>query len=86
MLCNLTIDSSNNIVTIDYLSGGQVTGSEHFTFSRMRVESDGWWFDRLFDAPFNNKLLFADIVNYNGAPIGATTQDTITDALWSARS
>jgi len=80
---NLTIDATNKCVKIDYLKDDNTTvsGSDYFTFTRLRDEVDGWWFDRFFDAEFNQKFLFADIVKLNGSAIGVTTQAQVTALL-----
>lgn len=85
---NLTISSSDKTVLVEYLLGdtATVTGSELIRFTRLRDELDGWWFDKLEEAEHNRKVMFADIVNLNGSPIGATTQAAVTALLSAAIS
>ena len=79
MKYNLTIDADTKVARIDYLRDNltTVTGSDYISFTRLRDEKDGWWFDRMFDAQHNRKYLFADIVNLNGDP-NESTQAEIT--------
>lgn len=86
--CNLTIDATNNFITIEYLKKDNTTvsGTDYKSFSCIRDEIDGWWFDRLFDSEYNRKLMFADIAKVNGSAIGATTQAQVTALLLAAIS
>ena len=86
MKLNLTINASTKVVTIDYLKGtsSTVTGTDYISFSRLRDELDGWWFDRFEYAAYNNKLMFDDIVKLNGSAIGETTQAEVTALLIAA--
>jgi len=90
-MLNLTINATTKVVTIDYLKGSTVTGTDYISFYRLRDEpiptdKAGWWFDRFQEDEHNRKLLFADIVNLNGSPIGATTQAQVTALLVAAIS
>ena len=87
MKINLTIEATANYVKVEYLNGdGTVTGTNYISFTSIRDEIDGWWLDRFYEAAYNKKIMFADIVNYNGSAIGSTTQATITAALLTCRN
>ena len=85
---NLTTDATNNFITIAYLGADNVTviGTDYKSFSCLRDELDGWWFDRVFETEYNKKLLFANLVNVNGSAIGVTTQAAVTALLLAAIS
>jgi len=89
MRLNLTIDTDDKIIQIDYLkdAGDTVTGTDYIfglNVARLRDELDGWWFDRIHQTEFDRKLMFADIVNLDGSPIGDTTQAEVTALLLAA--
>lgn len=89
---NLTIDGTNKYIKIEFLKSDNTTvgGTDYINgafIGRIRDEKDGWWIDRMYEAEYNNKIFFAQIVNYNGSAIGSTSQATITAALltlWAA--
>lgn len=86
MKINLTIDGTNKRVQVDYLKSDNITvsGTDYIVAAnteRVRDEKDGWWFNNIQQTEFNRKIIFANIVNYNGSPIGRTTQEQITTAL-----
>jgi len=82
MKYNMTIDSASKVVKIDHLKSDltTVTGTDYISYKRLRDEKDGWWFDRTKEAEYNQKYLYADIVNLNGSPITAE-QDEVTALL-----
>lgn len=84
---NLTVEATENYVKIEHLSGSSatVTGTDYISFTSIKDELDGWWLDKTDEWTPWKKIVFADIVNYNGSAIGATTQAQITTALLTAR-
>ena len=88
---NLTIDADvkKTYFKVDFLADDDTTvvGTDYLFTShirRMRDEKDGWWFDRISEDEYNNKIFFSQIVNLNGAPIGSTTQAAVTALLLAA--
>ena len=83
---NLTIDGTNNYVTIDYLATDNTTivGTDYLSFYNLRDEKDGWWFNRDFETEHSRKLFFSQILNLNGSAIGVTTQAQVTALLVAA--
>ena len=93
---NLTIDATNTPkrwIKVDHLDGaGNVTGTDKYylwQIARLRSEpyptaTAGWWINRITEDEFNRKIMFGDIVNYNGNPIGNTTFATIDAAIDAA--
>lgn len=96
MKYNLTIDGTNNIVTVDYLKDdgvySTVTGTDYFKFSHLRsqpypADQSGWWFNRPeWQDEHNRYFRFADIVNLNGSAVGVNTHADITALLKAAIS
>jgi len=86
MKINLTIGAK--YITVEYLKDDETTslGFEYFIYPIYRLRADGvsWWFDRTFEGEYNFPVYFANIVNYNGSPIGATAYATITAAILAA--
>lgn len=96
MKYNLTIDGTNNIVTIDYLKEDgvytTVTGTDYFKFSHLKsqpypADKAGWWFDLPdYGGNYQTYFKFADIVNLNGSGVGVNTHADITALLKAAIS
>lgn len=91
---NLSIEASSGKkkrITVEYLGSdaSTVTGRDHYIVGNLRrfkedIVKQGWWFDYIAEDAHNHEVMFADIVNYNGSPIGATTYSTISTAILAA--
>lgn len=86
---NLTI--TDNYIKFEFLkSDGTASGGVKYKFTdtlySIDDDGDGWWFNRDEEKEFNYKLLFTQIVNLNGSPIGATTQAQVTTLLLAAKA
>lgn len=79
---NLTIDNTNKCIQIDYLKSDNstVSGTKYIEapWGEMDATGVGWRFKYWDEESFNREILFADIVNLNGAPIGITTYAAVT--------
>jgi hypothetical protein len=82
---NLTIDTTNSRVQIDFLKTDDTTvsGTKYITspWARMDADGDGWVFDRYDEVSFNGEIFFSQIIKLNGAPIGTTTYAQVTTLL-----
>ena len=82
---NLTIDTVNSRVQIDFLASNNttITGTRYINapWVRMDVTGTGWRFDNIDEFSFNKEVFFSQIVLLNGDPIGATTYSDITTML-----
>lgn len=79
---NLTIDTANKRIQIDFLKSDNSTISGtsyiHAPWGRTDVDGVGWKFDNIDEYSFNKEIFFEQIVNLNGTPIGATTYADVT--------